>query len=107
MSSESFSLSSNIDGSLRVASERPMYTESNCEVVWHCEPAESGVDLTFTISNPTTTNQAMPTLLIDGLDLGDVIDYLDHRTGCKWATLDATGGTRRSTRRWRQERHRE
>lgn len=91
-SGNSFSASSAIDGVLRVATTQPMYTSSQCEVAWSYQPADNGVDLTYTISNPTLSMQAMPALQIGGLDLGDVIEYLDHRVGCEWTTLDASGG---------------
>lgn len=92
-SSGTFSVRSDMDGVLRIATSQSMYTESGCEVQWSITPSHSGVDLTYTIHNPTGEPQALPTLQLGGHDLGDVIQFLDHRVGCEWTTLDATGGS--------------
>lgn len=89
---DSFTISSNSRGLLRSVTNQPMYTDSQCQVVLVSTPTESGVDMTYTISNPTETMQAMPTLQVGGFSLADRIEYLDHRTGCQWITLDASGG---------------
>lgn len=80
------------DGVLRAAVSQSMYSESACEVEWSALPVESGVDLTYVISNPTELSQPMPTLQIGGLELGDVMEYVDHRVTSEFKTLDATGG---------------
>ncbi len=87
-----FSVSSARDGVLRSAVSQSMYSASNCEVTWSIAPVESGLDLTYVISNRTGSAQALPTLQIGGLEFGDVIDYVDHRITTEGKTLDATGG---------------
>jgi len=89
---DSFTIRSDGHGPLRTVTNQPMYTASECMVTLTSTPTGSGVDMTYTISNPTAAMQAMPTLQIGGLNLGDTIEYLDHRTGCQWETLDASGG---------------
>lgn len=89
---DSFSVQCDRNGMLRTATTQPMYSSTQCTVDWSIEPTASGVDLTYHIANETGEAQALPTLQIGGLDLGDVIEHLDHRTGCEWETLDASGG---------------
>jgi len=87
-----FTVRSTRDGILRSAVSQAMFSPSGCEVTWSIEPAESGLDLTYVISNRSGVSQAMPTLQIGGLEFGDVIEYVDHRTTSELRTLDATGG---------------
>lgn len=89
---ETFTISSQADGLLRTINSIPMYGSSQCEVSLVSTPTDSGVDVAYTIFNPTMESQAMPTLQIGGIDLGDRIEFLDHRTGCEWMPLDASGG---------------
>lgn len=79
-------------GPLIVPNGLPMYLPSNCAVQYAVIPVEEGFEVLYEVSNETLESQALPTLQIASQMLGPVVDFLDHRFGCQWLNIDASGG---------------
>lgn len=77
-------------GVLRFATKELLYdtTETECAVETEMEYRESGYQLSYHISNPTSTSQPLPTLRIYGNLLEDKIEFLQHNYVTEFIELD-------------------
>ena len=85
----SFSASTPTLGQVK-APGRPLFDDDTaCNITTLVTPQPTGYDITYTIHNPTSVMQNLPTLYVDGhLMAEDVIEFLDHRFGCSFNVFD-------------------